>query len=248
MQLKVHQHFIPRMYLKRWVFDSKDMLYVVSIKFANLDIYEKSYDNELFYEDYCYDIVNNEGDLLTDNKTENILDEIEKRHDRLLNRMLERCDKHQAVLDKGTNRLDDFLNFISLLVARNPHNTPKIIRGTAYNNNLMFEFAEEIKSFRNVRINNVFFLEAPKGSSFIARDNPMTMLKQVFSIPLSPRYLAYIVFDKRDMPTFPPNIPYTITESDVIRFNKNHDGKPFCTLIGSTKKDLINVFVKQERI
>ena len=53
---KTHQHYVPRMYLKRWVYDSEknNMLYVISPKLGDFEVHEKSYDQLLLpFKTFC---------------------------------------------------------------------------------------------------------------------------------------------------------------------------------------------------
>lgn len=275
MQTTVHQHFVPRMYLKRWVHDGKDQLYVISKKLPDDEIHELSYDDNLFCEDYCYDVVSIEGENFTDNQIEHQLDKCEKKHNRLLDRIIDQCNKGERVLDKGTNRLSDFMDFVGLLTVRNPYNNMPLPVNTetgiksaqemadflnyltcdafsltslkvisiGNNRNLLFQMAEQFKYFKNISINDIYFLQAPDGYFFITSDNPVFMIKQVFYVPLSPKYMAYILFDKNNIPSFEPNIPYVISKEYLNLFNHQHKRKDVYSLIGKTKNDLIETII-----
>lgn len=275
---KTHQHYVPRMYLKRWVHDSEknNMLYVISPKLGDFEVHEKSYDDELFYINFCYDVVSEDGELFTKNEVENHLDEYEKRHDRLLNRIIERCDKGQDVLDKGTNRFEDFMEFVGLLTVRNPNNdiplptssdskinsaqemadllnyltsdvfklTSTKVISIANNKNMLFQMADQFKKFHDISFEHVYFLEAPDGCAFITSDNPVITTKKVFYLPISPKYLAYILYDDECKPSFSPNKPYVISKECVDRFNRSYLRNDVFTLVGNNNTELADILNK----
>lgn len=160
MQTTIHQHFVPRMYLKRWVHDSANskMLYVIAPKLGDFDVHEKSYDDELFYEDYCYDVVSNEGELFTKNYVEHKLDSYEKRHDRLIKRIIKRCEQKMPVLDKGVNRLSDFMEFFGLMTVRNPYNNMPLPTAPDVN----IRTAQDMADYLNNLTDSVFNLTPTK--------------------------------------------------------------------------------------
>ena len=121
-KLTKKQHYVPRMYLKRWQGEYDKKLFVITKKGNSAAPKALTADDELFYQNYCYDIPNPDGTPWTSNEVEKTLGKYENRHNRLLNRILSRCENNVAILDKGTNRIEDFLEFVALMIVRNPNN------------------------------------------------------------------------------------------------------------------------------
>lgn len=118
------QHFVPRMYLKRWqCYDVDERVFVISKRRKYSEPILVSLNDKLFYRDYCYDVTDFDGKPITSNEVEEELSRYENKHNRLLDRMIQNCENGEPVLDKGNSRLEDFLEFITLLVIRNPSNT-----------------------------------------------------------------------------------------------------------------------------
>ena len=77
-RLTKKQHYVPRMYLKRWLCENDKKLLVITKKAQNNNVQAVSVDNELFYQDYCYDIPNPDGTLWTSNEVEKALENMKK--------------------------------------------------------------------------------------------------------------------------------------------------------------------------
>lgn len=263
MQTTIHQHFVPRMYLKQWVHHSEknDMLYVISPKLGNSTIFEKSYDDELFYEDYCYDVTSLDGEVLTENEIEKELGKYESRHQRLLSRVLDRCKKREKVIDKGTNRLSDFMEFVGLMAVRNPKNPlpmqtifdDRVISSVEFANALNAVFGECFEftgtkvaavaarrkmlfrmadEFKKIEP-TVYFFEAPKGVSFITSDNPVLVFHEYIYLPLSPKYAVYILLDESKKLCVSPGTVNIITEEAVLQLNRLYLRHDVSTLVGA---------------
>ena len=82
------QHYVPRMYLKRWQCENDKKLLVITKKGKSNSIKDVTVDDKLFYQNFCYDVPNPDGTLWTSNEVEKTLGEYESRHNKLLERIL----------------------------------------------------------------------------------------------------------------------------------------------------------------
>lgn len=265
-QITARQHFVPRMYLKRWVHDDKELLFVISKYFSDTEVHEVTYDDKLFYKIFCYDIFMPNNELYTNNEVERKFAEYENRHDRLLNRMISRMDNKQPVLDKGTNRLENFLEFVSLTVLRNPQNViplkfDNISTSTEELSNLFFEMFGDEWNLTGLQIAansmnrdllfqaldqlsegnpDCYFLESTNNTRFITSNNPVLCSEKWSFIALSPRYACFLLFDTRINCRFTKNKKYALNDSEVIEFNKLFwKQKDNDTIIGMEPDDLL---------
>lgn len=266
-QITKRQHYVPKMYLKRWCSQNEDHLLIISKNFENQSVRTVATDHELFYQYFCYDVSDLMGNRLTSNEVEHSLGEYEKRHDKLLIRILERCVEHQTVLDKGTNRIKDFLEFVTLMVIRNPNNNiPFIIDDIPYstleldillaklfgknncvtalqivsnsvNHKYLLKAIEQIVTSNNFP--DIYFLESPPESHFITSDNPVLCADKWSYIPLSPRYAAFILYDTRIDCPFEKNKVFSLLADEVKWFNSLYwKQKDVFTIIADNEKDL----------
>ena len=82
-RLTKKQHYVPRMYLKRWQRENDKRLLVVTKKTQPNSIQIVSVDDELFYQDYCYDIPNLDESFGTSNEAEKALGKLEFKPNRV---------------------------------------------------------------------------------------------------------------------------------------------------------------------
>ena len=268
-RLTKKQHYVPRMYLKRWLCENDKKLLVITKKAQNNNVQAVSVDNELFYQDYCYDIPNPDGTLWTSNEVEKAFGKYEKRHNKLLDRILNRCEEDVPIFDKGTNRIEDFLEFVALMVVRNPnHNIPfnfddiqfsttelnDLFQETFGNKwsitglqvvansmkkRLLFDTAKQVNQTDNLP--EVYFLRSTDGSYFITSDNPVLCSEKWSYIPLSPRYAAFILYDTRINCRFKQNRVFQLSSEEAQKFNSLYWRQDDTyTIIGNRESDLID--------
>lgn len=266
-QITKRQHYVPKMYLKRWCLQNEDQLLIISKNHEYQIVQTVATEDELFYQDFCYDVSKPMGNRLTSNEVEHSLGEYEKRHAKLLIRILERCEKHQTVLDKGTNRIKDFLEFVTLMVIRNPNNnipfsidaipystleldvllaklfgknnciTALQIVSNSVNQKYLFKAIEKIVTSNNLP--DIYFLESPPESHFITSDNPVLCADKWSYIPLSPRYATFILYDTRIDCPFEKNKAFSLLADEVKWFNSLYwKQKDVFTIIADNEKDL----------
>lgn len=263
------QHYVPRMYLKRWLCENDKKLLVITKKAQNNNVQAVSVDNELFYQDYCYDIPNPDGTLWTSNEVEKAFGKYEKRHNKLLDRILNRCEEGVPILDKGTNRIEDFLEFVALMVVRNPNNnipfnfddiqfsttelndlfqemfgnkwsiTGLQVVANSINKRHLFDIAEQVRKSPNIP--QIYFLRATDKVYFITSDNPVLCDNKWSYIPLSPQYTAFILYDARIKCRFKQNRVFQLSSEEVQKFNSLYWRQDDTyTIIGNRESDLID--------
>ena len=268
-RLTKKQHYVPRMYLKRWLCENDKKLLVITKKAQNNNVQAVSVDNELFYQDYCYDIPNPDGTLWTSNEVEKAFGQYEKRHNKLLDRILNRCEEDVPILDKGTNRIEDFLEFVALMVVRNPNNnipfnfddiqfsttelndlfqetfgnkwsiTGLQVVANSMEKRLLFDTAKQVNQTDNLP--EVYFLRSTDGSYFITSDNPVLCNEKWSYIPLSPRYAAFILYDTRINFRFKQNRVFQLSSEEAQKFNSLYWSQDDTyTIIGNRESDLID--------
>lgn len=268
-RLTKKQHYVPRMYLKRWLCENDKKLLVITKKAQNNNVQAISVDNELFYQDYCYDIPNPDGTLWTSNEVEKSFGKYEKRHNKLLDRILNRCEEGVPILDKGTNRIEDFLEFVALMVVRNPNNnipfnfddiqfsttelndlfqemfgnkwsiTGLQVVANSMKKRLLFDTAKQVNQTDNLP--EVYFLRSTDGSYFITSDNPVLCNEKWSYIPLSPRYAAFILYDTRINCRFKQNRVFQLSSEEAQKFNSLYWRQDDTyTIIGNCESDLID--------
>lgn len=261
------QHYIPRMYLKRWQCKNNKKLLVITKKAQDNNIKSVSVDDKLFYSDYCYDILSPDGSLLTFNEVEKELGTYENRHNRLLDRILNNCEKDVPILDKGTNRINDFLEFLVLMVVRNPNSSipfsfDGILSSTVELDNLfremfgnkwgitglqvianavdkafLFELVKQVN--QTVDFPNIYFLKSTDKARFITSDNPVLCFEKGSYIPLSPQYATFILYDTRINCRFQKNRVFQLSNKEVQKINSLYwKLNDTFTIIGNHEDDL----------
>lgn len=274
-KLTKKQHYIPKMYLKRWEAKDDHSLLVITKKSKSPIVQKVNSDNALFYQDYCYDITYPDGTIFTSNEVEKTFGEYERRHNKLLDRILNRCEQDISILDKGTNRVEDFLYFIALMVIRNPNNnipftiddlpcstdqldnlihiifgdkckiTALQLVANSINQKHLFELPKRI----NQSINRVeiYFLKSTDKSYFITSDNPVLCHDQWTYFPLSPNYASFILYDTRTKCKFNQNKIFQLSDEEVKKINCSYwQQEDTFTIIGNNKTDLINALTRGE--
>ena len=260
------QHYVPRMYLKRWE-NTTGMLNIIS-KDDELHIPKMvSSDSELFYTDYTYDIIMPTGDSITNNEVEIELGKYETKHNRLLNRIIANCNADKPVFDKGTTRRIDFIEFVSLLIVRNPYNPiPVQIDGQTVPSSFFDVFFSEllekehsisglqivansmdgkllfasVEILKKLSIVGVSFLKAPEGCSFITSNNPVHYDYNSIHLPLSPDYYAYVLVNKEKTCKYPKNRVSVISAETVKRINRFYwQDDSVRTIVGINTEDLL---------
>lgn len=263
------QHYVPRMYLKRWQCENEEKLLVITKKVQDNGIKTVTVDDNLFYQEYCYDIIDLDGILRTSNEVEKNLGVYENKHNKLLERILRRCEEDVPVFDNGTNRIKDFLGFITLMVVRNPNNSilfsiDSIIFSTSELNDLfqvmfgkkckttamqlvsnsidkkhLFEIVEQTNQIENFP--EIYFLKSPDEAYFITSDNPVLFCGKWSYIPLSPSYAAFILYDTRLKCRFKNNGVFQLSISEVQKLNGVYwKQNDVFTIVGNRDKDLID--------
>ena len=198
-QMTKKQHYVPRMYLKRWKTEDGN-LFVITKDTQDKKIKKVTIDDSLFYKPYCYDIILPDGTPWTKNEVEDGLGNFEDRHARLLNRIIQCCDNGTIVLNNKENRTKDFLEFVYLMVLRSPYyNIPFTLDGVETTvseldmvlqqmfgdkwnllNARTLVFNSHNKQFLNESVDDllkrpfpkILFLKAPDDVSFVTSDNP----------------------------------------------------------------------------
>ncbi len=267
-RLTKKQHYVPRMYLKRWQCENDKKLLVITKKAQYNIVQAVSVDDKLFYQEYCYDISNPDGSFWTSNEVEKALGNYELKHNRLLERILCCCEKDVPILDKGTNRIEDFLEFVALMVIRNPNSELQfkfdgIPCSTSQLDNLfhtmfgdnwkitalqvvansisqkhLFKLVEAVN--KNANVPEVYFLKAADKTYFITSDNPVLCHKQWSYIPLSPRYAAFILYDTRLNCRFQQNRVFQLPNEVVQNINRLYWKRDDTfTIVGNSEEDLI---------
>lgn len=268
-KLTKKQHYIPRMYLKRWQCENDQKLLVITKKAQKNNIQSVSVDDELFYLNYCYDIPNPDRTLWTSNEVEKTFGEYENRHNRLLDRILDRCESDVPILDKGTNRIENFLEFVALMVVRNPNNnlpfsfdgipsstfelnglfqemfgnkwdiTGLQVVANSMNKQYLFNAVKQVN--QNDNFPEVHFLRSTDKTCFITSDNPVLCHEKWSYLPLSPRYAAFILYDTRINCRFKQNRVSQLSREEAQKFNRLYwKQNDVFTIIGNNEKDLID--------
>lgn len=267
-KLTKKQHYVPRMYLKRWQGEDDKKLFVITKNGTSNAPKAVTVDDELFYQDYCYDIPNPDGTFWTSNEVEKTFGEYENRHNRLLNRILNRCEKNTTILDKGTNRIEDFLEFVALMVVRNPNNnipfnfesipcstselnclfremfgnkwnlTGLQVVANCMDNYCLFNIVKQVNK-TDIRP-EIYFLRATDETCFITSDNSVLCHEKWSYIPLSPQYAAFVLYDTRDNCRFQQNGVFQLSTTEAKKFNSLYwKQSDTYTIIGNNQKDLV---------
>ena len=272
-QMKIKQHFVPRMYLKRWIHDSSGEVYVLYRQNNFSEVESISVDDERFYREYCYDIKLPSGKMYTQNEVEKILDEYEKRHNRLIDRIIERCDKNIKVLDRGTNKVQDLLEFVYLMIIRNPYTNLPLnigniettstemtnlfltlfgdkwsltglqVAANSADHSFIFDYVDEMKTKSPFLIS---FLKSTDKTEFITSDNPVIYQKNFYYLPISPQYACYIVMNNSDDKKLYGNTVVQLTDQSVSAINKWYWVQTdYDTLISANKEELEHFILKR---